>query len=38
MRQKFQWGAVFVANALIYMNDLLEAVTEALSLLMGVLL
>jgi hypothetical protein len=38
MRDKFQWGVAFAANSLIYANDLLEALTEALAVLMGVLL
>lgn len=38
MRENFQWGVAFAANSLIYANDLFEALTEAFSLLMGVLL
>ena len=38
MRENFQWGVACAANSLIYANDLFEALTEALSLLMGVLL
>jgi len=38
MREKVQWGAAFAANGLIYTNDLVEAMNEAFSFLMGVLL
>mgnify|MGYP001550975130 CR=1 FL=1 len=38
MRENIQWAVAFAANSLIYANDLFEALTEALSLLMGVLL
>lgn len=37
MREKIQWGAALAANGLIYSNDLVEAMTEAFALLMGVL-
>jgi hypothetical protein len=35
---KFQCGVAFMANSLIYSNDLVEAATTAFTLLMGVLL
>lgn len=38
MREKIQLSAAFAANGLIYASDLVEAVSEAFALLMGVLL
>lgn len=38
MREKFQWGAAFAANGLIFSSDLHDAVMTALDLIMGVLL
>lgn len=38
MREKIHWGAALAANGLIYTNDLVEAMNEAFSFLMGVLL
>lgn len=38
MREKFQWGAAFAANGLIYASDLHDAVMTTIELIMGVLL
>jgi hypothetical protein len=38
MRENVQWGAAFAANALIYVDDLYDAMLTAVELIRGVLL
>jgi len=38
MREKIQVAAAFAANMIIFSNDLVEAMTETVAFLMGVLL